>query len=282
VASANPSQGTFDTATGVWNIGTIGAFNGPLVFLSATVNQAPGPLTISATITASSQPDPNPANNTATPPPANRPPIADAGADQAVATGSPLTLDGRASSDPDGDAITLHWAFVLRPGSTAATLAGAGTSSPSFTPDQPGTYRIEVRATDSQGAVSAPDTVTITAAGLSRPPEILSAPVTAGSVGQPYSYEVLGFDPDLGDTLVFSLPVAPAGMTIAAATGAIQWTPGASQAGPQPVTVRLQDQRGLFAEQAFAVQVSSAANRAPVAADDTYSVRVSEGQRYRP
>src|SRR5262249_57185872 len=114
------------------------------------------------------------------------------------------------------------------------------------------------------GTATAAVTVTVTAAA-DRPPAITSAPVTTGAVGQPYTYDVGATDPDTGDTLTFSLPTAPAGMTIKATTGLIQWTPTAAQAGPQNVTGRVRDQGGLFVTQSFTVQVRPAtSDHAPV------------------
>src|SRR5262249_39675175 len=100
--------------------------------------------------------------------------------------------------------------------------------------------------------------------------------ITVATVGQPYRYAVQAVDPDAGDALTFSLDTAPVGMTIDPATGVIDWTPNATQGGPQAVTVRVRDRGGLFALQPFQAPVASAANQAPVAADDAYEVRLGE------
>jgi len=57
--------------------------------------------------------------------PRNRPPVADAGPDQTVAPGAVVTLDGRGSSDPDGDALRFKWTQIGGP-----TVAIADTGSP--------------------------------------------------------------------------------------------------------------------------------------------------------
>jgi hypothetical protein len=92
------------------------------------------------------------------------------------------------------------------------------------------------------------------------PPSITSAPVTTATVGQAYSYDVNATDPDAGDTLTFSLDVAPAGMTIDAGTGVISWTPAAGQEGPNNVTVRATDSGtpAMFATQSFQITVAPA------------------------
>jgi hypothetical protein len=65
-------------------------------------------------------------------------------------------------------------------------------------------------------------------------PLITSTPVTTATVGQLYSYDVNA----VGDpTPEYTLTVYPAGMTINATTGLIEWTPGLSDVGPNEVWV---------------------------------------------
>jgi len=92
--------------------------------------------------------------------PTNNAPVAHAGSDQNVNTGSLVTLNGSGSYDPDGDAITYNWSFVSTPGGSSATLANSATVTPSFTADVDGTYSISLVVSD--GSVeSTPDIVNI-------------------------------------------------------------------------------------------------------------------------
>ena len=59
-----------------------------------------------------------------------------------------------------------------------------------------------------------------------------------------------------GDILTFSLPPAPAGMSIDASSGLIDWMPAAGQLGAQNVIVKVSDVRGLYALQEYAVHVA--------------------------
>jgi hypothetical protein len=88
-----------------------------------------------------------------------------------------------------------------------------------------------------------------------RPPVISSLPVLEAVVGQLYQYHVVAMDPDLADTLTYSLPTRPSGMTIGPTTGVIDWTPVAGQEGPNKVVVKVSD-GNKYAFQNFTVLVT--------------------------
>ncbi|MES2466425.1 MAG: choice-of-anchor tandem repeat GloVer-containing protein [Verrucomicrobiota bacterium] len=62
----------------------------------------------------------------------NHPPVADAGVDQSIAEGSPVSLDGGGSFDIDNDSFSYAWVQVEN-GSPSVSLTGADTSNPTFT-----------------------------------------------------------------------------------------------------------------------------------------------------
>ena len=122
--------------------------------------------------------------------------------------------------------------------------------------DADGTDSFTYTAAD-QTLASNVATVRIAVRTPNGPPEITSAPVTAAAHGVIYVYAVHATDPEPGDVLTFSLPTAPAGMTIDAATGLIHWTPSVAQLGGHDVVVKVVDVRGLFDLQGFSVEVAS-------------------------
>ena len=93
--------------------------------------------------------------------PVNDGPIANAGTDQVARAGNVVTLDGSASSDIDGNALTYNWWFDSVPLHSKAALSGATSAYPSFKADKAGTYVVKLVVND--GTVdSSAATVTIT------------------------------------------------------------------------------------------------------------------------
>ena len=92
----------------------------------------------------------------------NTAPVANAGAAQTVAVGTPVTLDGSASSDPDGDALTYSWALT---GGTGLTLTNPKTAQPTFTPIATGEFKFTLTVDDGQTSSTADVVVTVKSAG---------------------------------------------------------------------------------------------------------------------
>ena len=89
-------------------------------------------------------------------------PLAEAGDDQTVNTGTAVMLDGNGSSDDDGDTLSFSWQIVSAPEGSMAELVDAESAMPSFTPVVAGAYLIELVVNDGLED-SAPDTITVTA-----------------------------------------------------------------------------------------------------------------------
>ncbi len=85
-------------------------------------------------------------------------------------------------------------------------------------------------------------------------PVIISTPVTTGTVGLNYSYDVNAVDAD-SDVLTYSLVSAPAGVYINSATGMITWMPAA---GTHNIVVSVTDGEAT-ATQSFTLTVGSTA-----------------------
>ena len=127
----------------------------------------------------------------------NRAPAARAGADQTVAPGDTAELDGRASSDPDGDTLSFSWRFITTPEDSAATLNDAESRTPRFAADKPGEYQLSLTVSDA--IASATDTVTVRA---NRAPQADAGMDQTLPFGQEVVLNGAGSDPD-GDALSY-------------------------------------------------------------------------------
>ncbi len=88
----------------------------------------------------------------------NRAPIAVAVEDRTrrstvrVGVGTPVTIDGSETVDPDGDAFTFLWALVERPSTSSAVPLNTTSPKSRIAPDVVGRYVMQLRATDERGA----------------------------------------------------------------------------------------------------------------------------------
>ncbi len=71
-------------------------------------------------------------------------PTAEAGNLKSASVGSTVMLDGSQSTAASGSAVSYAWAFTYTPAASNAGLAGADTATPTFTPDTPGTYLVQL------------------------------------------------------------------------------------------------------------------------------------------
>ncbi len=184
-------------------------------------------------------------------------PVADAGPDLTGHVGDEILLDGRASSDADGDLLTYAWSLLSKPNGSSATILDDTALVGRLKPDAAGDYIAQLIVHDGSVAGQA-DTakivVSLAPPPVNHAPDISSTPVVVATVGQVYRYGLVATDQD-GDALSFSLTLSPAGMAVDPQSGAIDWTPAA--AGSFPVVVQVSDGKGGTASQSFDIQASA-------------------------
>lgn len=123
---------------------------------------------------------------------------------------------------------------------------------------------VRSRITDDQcdlsTAIVQTETRVVNVNDVNNAPVITTSPDTSGTVGVWYNHDVNATDAD-GDTLIYSLIAAPAGMSINTGTGMISWMPSA--AGSFPVNISVSD--GIDSvSQAYNLVVTAIPNNAPV------------------
>ena len=121
--------------------------------------------------------------------PQNNAPVANAGTDQSVAGGATVNLNGSASSDPDGDAVTFAWSQTF---GTAVILSNTASASPSFVaPNTTETLTFQLTVTDPSNASSSDSVnVSVTTNGAPQPPPTTPALFIANFTGN----NIVGYD----------------------------------------------------------------------------------------
>ena len=190
--------------------------------------------------------------------PVNDPPVAN---DDTAATQEDtpaVTIDVLANdTDIDNDTLTVtavsqgtNGSVTINPDSTLAY-----SPHPNFYGSDAFTYTIS-----DDKALTDTAKVNVTVKAVNDAPRFTSTPLTEATVDALYTYDVNAADPDAGDTLTYSLTIKPAGMTIDAATGLIQWTPASAQARANDVAVKVADSNSTPAldTQSFTITVNPA------------------------
>jgi hypothetical protein len=196
---------------------------------------------------------------------ANIAPVANAGAAQSVVTGSQVTLNGSASNDANGDALTYTWAFVSRPTGSTAALSSTTSVNPTFTAGTAGSYVLSLVVND--GTLnSVASNVTITASNANLAPVAFAGGGLNATVGNTVTLNGTGsYDPN-GDPLVYAWAFVsrPAGSS-AVLSGSTTARPSfiADRAGSFVIALAVGD--GSLASPISTVTINASA--APVASD---------------
>ncbi|MBW2996346.1 PKD domain-containing protein [Candidatus Woesearchaeota archaeon] len=178
------------------------------------------------------------------------PPIAIIDCVASIDVNQVVVLDGSKSYDPDGHIVSYEWTLGDGTSGTGVNITHIYTDA--------GTYTIKLKVTDNDGKTDTDSLkITITEGDTpppppNNPPVITTTPITVGTVGQVYQYNVDATDAD-GDILYYSLTESPAGMEIDSADGVISWTPG--EEGEYNVTVMVEDGNGGSDTQSFTIIV---------------------------
>ncbi|MDY3559679.1 S8 family serine peptidase [Gemmata sp. JC673] len=197
----------------------------------------------------------------------NAAPTANAGVDQTVNEGTPVTLTGSFTDAGAADTHTLSWSVSA---SNGQVIAGGTGAAFAFTPTDNGTYTVTVTVTDDDGGVGT-DTVVVTVNNVA--PTVDAGPDQVVNEGAPVTLTGGFIDPGTAGTHTRSWSVSASnGQVIAGGTGAtFSFVP--TDNGTYTVTFTVTDDDGGIGTDTAVVTVNNVAPVANAGADRT----VNEG-----
>ena len=170
-----------DTATPSFTVDVPGTYTASLMVNDGTVSSTPDMVIISTD---------------------NSRPVANAGADQVVAVGDTVTLNGAASSDADNDPLTYLWTLSV-PAGSSATLSNPTAVTPTFVPDVVGEYVAHLIVNDGQ-LNSLQNNATITV-GTPPPPSLNYGDLVPGVISEADEVDLYTLSGTAGEVILITL-----------------------------------------------------------------------------
>jgi hypothetical protein len=148
-------------------------------------------------------------------------PVAEAGSDQTVGEGATVTLDGSASTDPNGDPVTYHWEQI---GGPTVTLSDPNAAQPTFTAPSvsSGGATLTFRLTVDDGThTSQPDSVDVVINNVNKAPTADAGDDQTAQEGSPVMLRGGdSFDPDSDPLTYLWVQTAGPAVSLSNATAA--------------------------------------------------------------
>lgn len=200
----------------------------------------------------------------------NQPPVANAGADINIPLpNNSTTLNGTASTDPDGNNTIATYAWTLVSGPAQYTIANANAVSTALSNLAEGTYTFQLKVTDN-GGLSSTDVVVITVSPIPNRVPLANAG-TDKLIALPTNSVTLdgsaSSDPEGNNTIVayyWTKVSGPAQYTLADPNAATTTLSNLVQ-GTYTFELTVTDNGGLSDDDIVVITVSPNPNRAPVA-----------------
>jgi len=196
---------------------------------------------------------------------ANQSPVANAGANQTLTLPTNSTsLNGSASSDPDGTIASYSWSQVSGPGGTITNATGASTTVIGLTA---GTYVFKLVVTDNSGATATANVTVVVNPAVNLPPtanagadQTITLPTNSVNVDGSASGDADGTIASYS----WSQNAGPSSATIANGAGASTAITGLV-AGTYVFKLVVTDNNGASATDSVIIKVNAAPNQAPIA-----------------
>ncbi len=205
----------------------------------------------------------------------NRPPIVVSNAITHASVGQVYEYDVEAIDPDTGD--VLRYSLSESPAGMAVDAA-SGLISWSPGNNDIGNHPVTVVVTDGDRATGT-QSFTLSVAGQDAGVRIISAAITNATEDQAYRYDVNAEGGETSAPYVFSLEQSPQGMTIAASSGLIEWTPSNQNVGSHVVAVVATDAAGDTDRQSFNVVVVNVND--PPSITWTPNLQVNESEQYQ-